>query len=261
MSDSGHPRQRASHAHRWCGQHHRHDDVSLIDRCPGPRWNALYGNGLAAAARRTPAAMARAAQPGAAPRPHRRSRADRRGRARRTDTAYPRLLRWANATQLNVVLGGTDPGMLAALARLPQVAAMSSVIQYNMGLPAPHGGPDLQVNVLSSPDGTLGGSVDRIKVLRGRMFSPRSADEAVVDPLLGQRGTPAARRYAAHDRRPLHRQRARRAGSAARLPDRLPSDRHRGLRRPGGAHHHDEQRAAGPAEPGVQPLSPPTATP
>ena len=104
--------------------------------------------------------------------------------ARRTDTAYPRLLRWANATQLNVVLGGTDPGMLAALAKLPQVAAMSSVIQYNMGLPAPHGGPDLQVNVLSSPDGTLGGSVDRIKMLRGRMFSPRSADEAVVDPLL-----------------------------------------------------------------------------
>jgi ABC-type antimicrobial peptide transport system permease subunit len=104
--------------------------------------------------------------------------------AQRTDTAYPRLLRWANATQLNVVLGGTDPGMLAALARLPQVAAMSSVIQYNMGLPAPHGALDLQVNVLSSPDGTLGGSVDRIKILRGRMFSPRSADEAVVDPLL-----------------------------------------------------------------------------
>ena len=53
----------------------------------------------------------------------------------RTDTAYPRLLNWANAAQLDVLPGAVVPAYFAALARLPQVAAMSSAIQYNLGLP------------------------------------------------------------------------------------------------------------------------------
>jgi len=35
--------------------------------------------------------------------------------ARRTDTAYPRLLNWANAAQLDVVPGGLAPAYFAAL--------------------------------------------------------------------------------------------------------------------------------------------------
>ncbi len=56
--------------------------------------------------------------------------------ARRTDTAYPRLLTWANAAQADVIPGNPDPPYFAALARLPQVTAMSSAILYNLALPA-----------------------------------------------------------------------------------------------------------------------------
>ena len=44
--------------------------------------------------------------------------------ARRTDTAYPRLLTWANAAQVTISPNsdGPTPGYYAAVARLPQVA-------------------------------------------------------------------------------------------------------------------------------------------
>src|SRR5580698_818299 len=59
--------------------------------------------------------------------------------ARRTDTAYPRLQNWANAAQLDVLPGAVVPPYFAALTRMPQVTAMSSAIQYNLGLPASGG--------------------------------------------------------------------------------------------------------------------------
>jgi len=48
--------------------------------------------------------------------------------ARRTDTAYPRLLRWANAAQVDVVpnTDGLPTAYFTALGRLPQVASMST---------------------------------------------------------------------------------------------------------------------------------------
>jgi len=104
--------------------------------------------------------------------------------ARRTDTAYPRLLTWANASQVEVAPGEPDPAYFAALARLPQVAAAAPVNQYTVALPVPHGTPDAQVQALSSPDGAYGASVDRVKIVAGRMFSAAAADEAVVDPQL-----------------------------------------------------------------------------
>jgi len=102
--------------------------------------------------------------------------------ARRTDTAYPRLLTWANASQVQVAPGEPDPAYFAALARLPQVAAAAPVNQYTVALPVPHGPPDAQVQALSSPNGTYGASVDRVKIVAGRMFSAAAADEAVIDP-------------------------------------------------------------------------------
>jgi hypothetical protein len=107
--------------------------------------------------------------------------------ARRTDTAYPRLLQWANAAQVEVLPGGSAQAYFARLARLPQVAAMSSAIQYNMAIPVPHGTPDTQVNVFASPDDSLGVSADRVKILQGRMFSARAVGEVVIDPLLAGR--------------------------------------------------------------------------
>jgi ABC-type antimicrobial peptide transport system permease subunit len=100
---------------------------------------------------------------------------------RRTDTAYPRLLTWANAGQVTVLLGGLDPAYFAALHQLPQVAAVGTAMQYNVALPVPGGLPDNQVQVLASSDGSLGTTVDRVKVLQGQMFGPGTAGEAVID--------------------------------------------------------------------------------
>jgi FtsX-like permease family len=104
--------------------------------------------------------------------------------ARRTDTAYPRLLTWANASQVEVAPGEPDPAYFAALARLPQVAGAAPVNQYTVALPVPHGTPDAQVQALSSPNGAYGASVDRVKIVAGRMFSATATDEAVIDPQL-----------------------------------------------------------------------------
>jgi ABC-type antimicrobial peptide transport system permease subunit len=104
--------------------------------------------------------------------------------ARRTDTAYPRLLTWANASQVEVAPGEPDPVYFAALARLPQVAGAAPVNQYTVALPVPHGTPDAQIQALSSPNGAYGASVDRVKIVAGRMFSATAADEAVIDPQL-----------------------------------------------------------------------------
>ena len=102
--------------------------------------------------------------------------------ARRTDTAYPRLLTWAGASQVTALLGGLDPAYFAALHRLPQVAAVATAMQYNIALPVSGGLPDNQVEVLASSDGSLGTTVDRVKVLQGQMFGPGAAGEAVIDP-------------------------------------------------------------------------------
>ena len=106
--------------------------------------------------------------------------------ARRTDTAYPRLLHWANAAQVNVGLYGNGPAprYSGALARLPQVAAMSTSIMYFVAVPVGHGAPDTHVVALSSPDRTFGLAADRVKLLQGRLFDPGVAGQAVIDPQL-----------------------------------------------------------------------------
>ena len=104
--------------------------------------------------------------------------------ARRTDTAYPRLLSWANAAQVDLLTADSGlTGYYAALARLPQVAAISTEVSYQMALTVHHGVPEL-ANAVSSPDGALGVSANRVKILQGQMFGPRAAGQAVIDPQL-----------------------------------------------------------------------------
>ncbi|HTW01267.1 MAG TPA: ABC transporter permease, partial [Streptosporangiaceae bacterium] len=102
--------------------------------------------------------------------------------ARRTDTAYPRLLTWANASQVDIVPEGTGfTGYYPALARLPHIAAMTTVGVYGMVLsPANH----TNVDVFSSPDGAFGVSVDRVKVLAGTGYDPKTPGQAMVDQQL-----------------------------------------------------------------------------
>ena len=58
----------------------------------------------------------------------------------RTDTAYPRLLRWASAAQVNVIVKSEPvPAFFAALRRLPQVMAVSVQGLFDFTLPAATG--------------------------------------------------------------------------------------------------------------------------
>jgi ABC-type antimicrobial peptide transport system permease subunit len=102
--------------------------------------------------------------------------------ARRTDTAYPRLLTWANASQVDIVPENTGfTGYYRALDRLPHVAAMTTVSIYNVVLSPRNPG---LVNLMSSPDGAMGVSVDRVKILAGRLYDPRAPGQAMVDQRL-----------------------------------------------------------------------------
>ena len=102
--------------------------------------------------------------------------------ARRTDTAYPRLLTWANATRIDITPEGTGfNGYYTALARLPHIAAMTTADLYTAVL-SPREPTD--VNVASSPDGAEGISVDRVKIVAGKLYDPRAPGQAMVDQQL-----------------------------------------------------------------------------
>ncbi len=108
--------------------------------------------------------------------------------ARRTDTAYPRLLTWAHAAQIRIIPtagpGYGYGGFFGDLRHLPQVATMSTTSLYNMVLPHSR---RRQIEALSSPDGRTGVAVDRVKVISGRQFGPHSAGQAMVDEQTARR--------------------------------------------------------------------------
>ena len=106
--------------------------------------------------------------------------------AERTDTAYPRLLHWARAAQVAIVPtgNGVHARYFAALARLPQVAAMSTTELYQATLPARGSQSLTPVDTMSSPDGSFGLTADRVKVLAGHRFGARAAGQAMIDQKL-----------------------------------------------------------------------------
>ena len=102
--------------------------------------------------------------------------------ARRTDTAYPRLLRWANATQADIIPAGTGfNGFYPAVARLPHIAAMTTAGFYSAVL-SPRN--QTNVNIMSSPDGAMGVSVDRVKIMAGWLYDPAVPGQAMIDQQL-----------------------------------------------------------------------------
>ena len=106
----------------------------------------------------------------------------------RTDTAYPRLLRWANAAQADVIVKNAPvPAFFAALRRLPQVASVSTEGLFNFTLPARHGPPTALVETFSSPDDSMGRTSDRLKMLDGQLPDPARPDAAVIDQDLAAR--------------------------------------------------------------------------
>jgi len=93
--------------------------------------------------------------------------------AQRTDNAYPRLLRWGHASDLRIApsYNSGSAGYYQALGRLPQVEAMCTGIPLNIAIHG-HYQEAAHTQVYASPDGRMGVSVDRVKVLAGRLFDP-----------------------------------------------------------------------------------------
>jgi ABC-type antimicrobial peptide transport system permease subunit len=105
--------------------------------------------------------------------------------ARRTDTAYPRLLAWGNASQLSIVPEGTGlTGYYAALGRLPQAAAVAPEALYDAALPRAYRAAGRVVQAMASPDGSYGTTVDRVRLLAGQMFGPHEPGAAVINQQL-----------------------------------------------------------------------------
>src|SRR5262249_51235699 len=104
----------------------------------------------------------------------------------RTDTAYSRLRAWGNASQLSVVpeTNADMSGYYAALARLPQVAAIAPEALYDTDLPPEYHATGQVAQALASPDGSYGTTVDRVRLLAGQMFGPHEAGAAVIDQQL-----------------------------------------------------------------------------
>jgi len=101
--------------------------------------------------------------------------------ARRTDTAYPRFLRASHAAQLAVfpAISGFG-GYFRAVARLPQVSAAASGAFLQMSLPGPGASPYSGLTAEASPAGDDGVSLDRVKVLAGRLFDPADPHAVMI---------------------------------------------------------------------------------
>ena len=99
--------------------------------------------------------------------------------ARRTDTAYPRLFAWANASQVDIVPQGTGlNGYFRALAKLPQIESMATGQLFQAALP---GARDTPVQLIASLDGAWGTRVDRAQILAGHPFDNSVAGQAMVN--------------------------------------------------------------------------------
>lgn len=109
--------------------------------------------------------------------------------ARRTDTAYARLLRSSRGADVEIApsgsgghqnLGGLS-NYYAAVARLPWVALVAPTIGVS-AVEAGHG--NASVLLKASTDARLGLVIERPKVTQGRMSDPARADEVVADRTL-----------------------------------------------------------------------------
>jgi hypothetical protein len=102
--------------------------------------------------------------------------------ARRTDSAYPRLLAWSKAPHM-LVGSGYSPSLApfprAALPRMPQVTAVGYVRE--IGLVAPH-----DINLLAPEDNRIPGSLWKRKIVAGRLADPGRSDEVNVSFVVAQ---------------------------------------------------------------------------
>ena len=112
--------------------------------------------------------------------------------ARRTDTAYARLLEATLADDVEVEFGGSDdPGFADRLERLPEVAELG-LESVAMLAPAMPGDPreyrwGTRLMTVMSVDGRVGRTVNRPLVIAGRRPDPDRADEIGISESLARR--------------------------------------------------------------------------
>src|SRR5690242_2799572 len=105
--------------------------------------------------------------------------------ARRTDTAYPRFLRASHSADLLVTPARSGfHGYFRALARLPEVSALASEMFLQMSLPGPGASPFSGMVAQASPFGGEGVSVNRVKVLAGRISNPADPRAVMINQQL-----------------------------------------------------------------------------
>src|SRR5512133_2869535 len=108
--------------------------------------------------------------------------------ARRTDTAYPRFLRRSHAADLLVTPTRSGfHGYFRAVSSLPQVAASDSAAFLQMSLPGPGASPFSGMVAEASPAGDDGVSLNRVKVLAGRLFDPADPHAVMISQQLADR--------------------------------------------------------------------------
>ncbi len=110
--------------------------------------------------------------------------------ARRTDTAYPRFLR-ARATPRTCWSSCRrcpgSGGYFRAVGRLPQVSSSATTAFLQMSLPGPGASPFSDLTAEASPAGGEGISLDRVKVVAGRIFNPADPHAVMIDQQLADR--------------------------------------------------------------------------
>jgi ABC-type lipoprotein release transport system permease subunit len=103
--------------------------------------------------------------------------------ARRTVSAYPRLLEAKNALSQAVDVRTDDPqtsrSILRDVERLPQVLAYGSVQLATGHLAIPGRRAPGNVFPIVSVDGRFGTTINGVKILQGRMYDPNAPDEVV----------------------------------------------------------------------------------
>lgn len=111
--------------------------------------------------------------------------------ARRTETAYPRML---EATQAFDVLANPDQGAQTqldfdAVEALPDTHTLGRAAGMFLVTPDPEGNPDFEHSVLAvaSADGVYGYELGRLNYVEGGPPDPGRADEVAMDPELAAR--------------------------------------------------------------------------
>lgn len=113
--------------------------------------------------------------------------------ARRAESVYPRFRVATNAFDEVISASGDVPiakqgALLEPVTRLPAIMGYSLVHTFACTVTGPSGFSEVFPDIfpVASPDGRLGTTIDRVKILSGRLADPARADEGVLSPIPAQ---------------------------------------------------------------------------